>query len=254
MSFEINQFLSRISTHGAAKQNLFRVRVNPPLKIGNTERMPGVNSEHLSFRIDNVDLPGRNIDTIDYSTDIGRMRQIPYNAGYLPVTTSIICSDDMREKLFFEDWQSLMVGEHAAVGTPGSNAVDTHPSAGSNWSVGYYDDYIGNLVIETFDETGKAAYMCSLEECFPQQITNMSAGWASNDVHKVQVVWYYRYFRDQRATLQFAGDVNTGGFFNKSGLGALVGVGAGALAGKLGPKAGALVGGAVGVAGRLASG
>lgn len=247
MSFGINEFLSNISKTGAAKQNLYQCRVNPP---GAMPAAPGsaeqVDARHLAFRVDNVDIPGRTLQTVNYNTDIGAYRKIPYNAMYVDITTSIICSDDLRERLWFETWQNMAVGEHS------NSEYAFHPSDGQSWGAGFYNDYVGNLVIETFDETGKGAYLVSLEECYPMMMNAMPASWASSDVHKLQITWAYRYFRDKNQTLEFASQVNKGGFFARSGLGALVGVGAGALAGKLGPKAGALVGGAVGIAGRLA--
>ena len=246
MSFGINEFLSHISKTGAAKQSLYQCRINPPNKMVPPTGSGGeVDARHLAFRIDNVDIPGRTISTVNYNSDIGAYRKIPYNAMYVDITTSIICSDDFRERMWFEAWQNMAIGNHS----DGNSLL--HPADGHQWGAGYYNDYIGSLVIETFDETGKPGYLVSLEECYPMMMNAMQASWASSDVHKIQITWAYRYFRDKNATIEFASKVNTGGFFAKSGLGGLVGVGAGALAGKLGPKAGALVGGAVGIASRL---
>lgn len=247
MSFGINEFLSQISKTGAAKQNLFQVRINPPSWARGGGKPAGsaaeVDARHLAFRVDNVEIPGRTMQTIPYNSDYGPLRKIPYNAMYVDITTSIICSDDLRERLFFEHWQNQVIGVSSMHQNSGSRSKGP-----GMWTTGYYNDYISNLVIETYDETGKPGYLCSLEECYPMMMNAQPASWASNDVHKLQITWAYRYFRDKNATLEFASEVNTGGFFNKSGLGALVGVGAGALAGKLGPKAGGFVGAGVGLA------
>ena len=153
MSFAINEFLGRVSQHGTAKQSLFQVRINPPRKL--KDRYGGqVTSEHLRFRVSDVEIPGRSVQTIDSLQDIGAVRKIGYNAQYQPVTTSMMLSDDMRERVFFQDWQSMVVGDHGSDQLSGS--ANPHPSAGSNWSAGYYNDYISSLVIETFDETGQA--------------------------------------------------------------------------------------------------
>ena len=247
MTFGVNEFLSNISKTGAAKQNLYQCRINPPAKMTPPAGSGGaVDTKHLAFRVDNVDIPGRTLQTINYNTDIGVYRKIPYNAMYIDITTSIICSDDFRERMWFEAWQNMAIGNHS------SGQQGFHPSDGQSWGAGFYNDLVGNLIIETYDETGKPGYLVSLEECYPLMMNAMQATWAGADVHKIQITWAYRYFRDKNGTIEFASQVNKGGFFAKSGLGALVGVGAGALAGKLGPKAGALVGGAVGIAGRLA--
>ena len=249
MSFGINEFLSQISKTGAAKQNLFQVRINPPsfrreeTSGGKVQGSAGeVDARHLAFRVDNVEIPGRTMQTIPYNSDYGPLRKIPYNPMYVDVTTSIIVSDDFRERIYFEHWQNQVVG----VSTMHQNAGSR--SSGDMWTTGYYNDYVGNMVVETFDETGKPGYLCSMEECYPMMMNALPASWASTDVHKLQITWAYRYFRDKNSTIQFASDVKTGGFFNKSGLGALVGVGAGALAGKLGPTVGGFVGGGVGLA------
>ena len=146
MSFGINEFLSHISKTGTAKQNLFQVRITPP-PFSKPEGSAGeVDARHLSFRVDNVEIPGRTMQTIPYNTDFGPLRKIPYNPMYVDVTTSIIVSDDFRERIYFEHWQNQVIGASSSHGDP------TSRSRGGFWTTGYYNDYVGNMVIDTFDE------------------------------------------------------------------------------------------------------
>lgn len=228
MAFGVNEFLSSLAKTGIAKQSLFEVVIHPPSNIvaGDGNTLP--DARHLSMRVESVDIPGRTAQTIDYTTDFGPMRKIPYQAMYGDISTIIVLSADMRERLFFEAWQDKMLGYHRVDG----------PHKGRSFTAGYYSEYIGNLVIKTYDEKGDQTFLCSLEECYPAIINPMNSNWGSQDIHKLAITWYYRYFRDKRDTISYASEVNTGGFFAKSGLGALLGVGAGALAGKLGPAVG----------------
>jgi hypothetical protein len=229
MAFGVDAFLSSISKTGVAKAHSFEVIINPPT-IPNVAGQTQPDARHLAMRIETVDFPGRTAMTSDYTTDFGPIRKIPYSAMFGDITTQIVLSDDMREKTFIEAWQDLMVGNHRLKG----------PNEKDAWTTGYYDSYVGNMIIKQYDDKGDESYMCSLEECYPAIMAPINGNWGSSDIHKLPVSWYYRYFRDQRQTLTYAAEVKKGGFLATSGLGGLLGVGVGALAGKLGPAVGSV--------------
>ena len=233
MAFGVDSFLSSLSKTGVAKVSQFEVILNTPSLPAAGGGGAHPDSRHMSMRIDSANFPGRTAMTVDYNTDFGPIRKIPYSAMYGDITTQVILSDDFRERTMIEAWQDIMVGFHRVDGPYGP--IDGHPTS---FTTGYYDDYVGNMIIKQYDDLGNESYMCSLEECFPAILAPGDANWGADEIHKMAVTWYYRYYRDQRQTLNYAAEVKKGGFLARSGLGGLLGVGAGAIAGKLGPTVG----------------
>ena len=229
MAFGLDAFVSSLAKSGVAKVSHFEVLINPPTLL---PPLAGSHPDarHMAMRIESANWPGRTAMTVDYNTDFGPIRKIPYSAMYGDITTNVILSDDFRERTMIEAWQDIMVGTHRLDGP--------YATAGNSFTTGYYDDYVGNIVIKQYDDLGNESYMASLEECYPAILAPADATWGAEEIHKMPVTWYYRYYRDQRQTLNYAAEVKKGGFLATSGLGGLLGVGAGAIAGKLGPTVG----------------
>jgi len=65
----------------------------------------------MTSRIDAVDIPGRFLTTADYKhKNYGPLIKMPYGQIYSDVNITIILSEDMREKKFFEEWQNAIQG------------------------------------------------------------------------------------------------------------------------------------------------
>ena len=62
----------------------------------------------FSFRCEKAEFPGRTIATTD-DTHSGPTLKLPYDMTYNDITLSIICSEDMKERMFFERWMDLIV-------------------------------------------------------------------------------------------------------------------------------------------------
>ena len=116
MAFGVDSFLSSLSKTGVAKVSQFEVILNTPSlpPAGGGGAHP--DSRHMSMRIDSANFPGRTAMTVDYNTDFGPIRKIPYSAMYGDITTQVILSDDFRERTMIEAWQDIMVGNHRREG------------------------------------------------------------------------------------------------------------------------------------------
>ena len=134
-------------------------------------------SRELVFRCESAELPGRTHLTSD-SRLYGPVRKIPYNSGFVESTLTFMCSNNyIEEKRFFDQWQDVIQDP-------------------DNFDISYYDSLIGNVKIEVLDEKDKELYQVELLEAFPQNVSAISVGWASNtDYMKFSVTFSYRKWR-----------------------------------------------------------
>ena len=217
MAFKINEFQSNFNATGYAKQDRFEVRVIPPSSssgggsalgrlisglsllggvVGETAGVLGglrdeVDIFHLALRADSAELPGRAVQTLD-NRYYGPLRKSGYQANYVDTTITFICSEDLREKLFFEKWQDLIVGEHRVAGTnPDSKA----------FNAGYYEDYISSIEVVQMNENNDVTFEMKLLEAYPLQVAPLPLNWASDDLHRLSVTFAYNRYESDKRTL-----------------------------------------------------
>jgi len=216
MPFKINEFTSRLNATGLAKQDRFEVRISPPSPggggasalsklisglsslggtVGDLAGIVGgvgsVDTFHLAMRADSAELPGRGTQTLE-NRYYGPMQKTGYNANYINTTITFICSEDLREKLFFEKWQDLVFGNHR------EGETDLKMS---QYNTGYYDDYVSTIEIAQFNENNDETYTIKLLEAFPAEVSPLSLSWNTDDIHRLQVSFAYRSFEDKSNSL-----------------------------------------------------
>ena len=135
---------------------------------------------NFSFRCEKAEFPGRTIATTD-DTFSGPSLKLPYDMTYNDITLSIICSEDMKERRFFERWMDLIVkpARQADAGT-----------------IAYHSEYARGLrlVVEQLDSNNRilASYACY--DPYPIAITPMNATWDEvNTYQRFGVTLTYRY-------------------------------------------------------------
>jgi hypothetical protein len=135
---------------------------------------------NFSFRCEKAEFPGRTIATTD-DTHSGPTLKLPYDMTYNDITLSIICSEDMKERMFFESWMDLIV-KPATQGDAGT--------------IGYHSEYARGLKlhVEQLNGNGQsiAEYVC--HDPYPIAITPMNATWEEvNTYQRFGVTLTYRY-------------------------------------------------------------
>jgi hypothetical protein len=275
--FNINEFAGEINSGGVAFQSHFMVvfttpdpQVRPSLrkedKFNNrfTDLLlkQGIDStwttdgyRNIAFRCDRVNIPGRIIISSPYKEgNYGLVREYPTNAVYQPVDCSFILSKDFSEKIFFETWQDLIVGNHRTSEFGDQNAISEDTK-----DLNYIDQYTTRITIIQFDNVPKRnmadlptrkngifetitntlntfspfgggkqikkgdptpVYMCTLEEAYPRTIQDIQGDWGSSDIHRLSVVFDYKYFQDKQIKQVFAQgvEVDEGNPFITSGV------------------------------------
>lgn len=180
MPFNINEFIAEIDRGNIAKSANYSVQVHGRTGDMNNER-------DMMFRADSVTMPGRNIQTTEYSL-YGVAEKIGYDSIMNPVECAFILSEDLREKTYFHQWQDLIVGSYR------TGAIDK-----SMFKIGFYDDYVGNLRINSYDDVGNITNTIELIEAYPLNVGDVSRSWeAGTEALRLSVTFAYRFFLDER--------------------------------------------------------
>ena len=179
MSFKPSELLATLNKNGVAKSSNFEVQITGPGSTGE--------ENDLMFRADACELPGRTISTAEYRI-YGPIRKIAYASTYTDTTIGFLCSADLKEKRYFEEWQDIIM-HHSA--TKGMSAKHTK----GRYETGYYEDYVRTIEIRQYDESGTKQSTHYLDEAYPIGIAPISMGWANSDLIRLQVTFAYHDYR-----------------------------------------------------------
>ena len=203
---DIQAFISNMSKSGGfARPSQYEVKINPPNVFTFVEQVirDGANiegqfriqqeayagsfenrknlftmsevSKQLTLQCQTVTMPSHDLQTQNraYASEPGReMVQTHGYAGTIDCT--FLLSNDLREKHYFELWQSLAVDNY------------THKA-------NYYDDYIGSMEIFQLDGNGEITYGIKATEVYPTTIAGIEYAYAnSNQIATQAVNFQYR--------------------------------------------------------------
>ena len=155
----------------------------------------------LRAYIESVDMPGRNLDTVDFRT-YGPKRQIVNGHSFSgEITMTVYCDKYLRQRSFFEMWQKAAFDQ-------GTNNVH------------FYDEYTGGMRIYQLGsfagnaDRDRVAYGVELFEVFPKTISAVSYSQGeSSDIQKISVVLAFRNWIN--ITMDRNGSYTTGGSYQK---------------------------------------
>lgn len=233
MPFNVNDFHSSISkTGGFGVQSAFDCFIELPPGLAGQ----GFSTEDLRFRIDSISIPGRVIEAAQFNV-YGQPHKIATGATYADITLEVICSPDLRERELLMAWQDLMVGEHRTKGLDGEEIQDEFDVGYPKGPTGYKSAGVTVNQYIQVESIPEPVYKVNLVDAFPSNVGALPMNWAQPEVQKLTVNMSYRYFQDRSKELPaFADRRRQAGFLNRTGLGALLGVGAGQVAGRIGAK------------------
>ena len=179
MSFKPSELLATLNKNGVAKSSHFEVQITGPGTTGE--------ENDLMFRADACELPGRTISTSEYRI-YGPIRKIAYASTYTDTSIGFLCSADLREKRYFEEWQDIIMHHRA---TSGMSAKHTR----GRYETGYYEDYIRTIEIRQYDETGTKKSTHYLDEAYPIGIAPIALSWGNEELIRLQVTFAYHDYR-----------------------------------------------------------
>ena len=185
----LNEYIGLFrSDDGLARPNRYEVILSAPngftsggsignaVSILNGARSAG-DDRKASLRCQSISFPGRNLDTVPDTNIYGPTREIVQGYSYGEVNASFLCSNEYQEKGLFEAWQNLAFD-------------DT-----KTWSLGYYNNYVGQIDIYQLDEKDNRRAGVKLVECFPKNIAPIELSYGTNDtISTVDITFTYRYW------------------------------------------------------------
>jgi len=202
MAFNIQNMISQGLKGGVAKTSHFEVLISRPagLRLG-----PAISAEDLRYRADSVEIPGRNIMTIDQRFSMnGPINKVPYAQTHGDITITFLLSQDLKEKDFFEKWQESM--------------LDTTPQGfGQAFNVKYFDSYKSNLDIRQFDERGRLQNTIRLVDAYPIIMNGIQMAWSDDQIARLSLQFAFRYYEIQKSVEQ-VGESETPGAIEERGF------------------------------------
>jgi hypothetical protein len=179
-AFNISSFKNALGT--LVRPNLFRATLSGYNKIvgGLDGTLPNIDNT-FKFRCEKAELPGRTLATTEDAVGGGPSLKLPYDTTYNDITLSIICSADMIERKFFEEWMDRIIGRGG------------RKNAGL---LSYYEEYaLGvTLKVDQLNEKGKSLISYTLKDIYPTALTPMNASWEEiNTYQRFGVTLAYRY-------------------------------------------------------------
>ena len=186
----------------------FSVKIYPSENVNNTlslklgEKIKELydGDESFEFKCEAAEFPSRQFGLVDLNI-YGPSIKFPISNSYYDIILRFICSDDMKEKMFFDGWLDLIslpsktkfigkVGE-----TSETNSLETY-TFGSNYDFSYKSNYIAKVIVKQYDLKGDFVYGVALENAFPYVVRALPLRWhEKDDYHKVDVHFNYRYFK-----------------------------------------------------------
>jgi hypothetical protein len=129
----------------------------------------------ISILCESVNLPGRQITTIEYTAEKQSIK-IPYGAINEDVTMSFILTNDYFMKKLFDSWQS--------------GVFDME-----RYRAGYKKDFTTDIIIQQLNQQNIPVYGVKLENAFPVTVSSINMDNNSeNTIQKLNVTLSYENF------------------------------------------------------------
>ena len=129
----LSTFVATVASRGLATKNRYRISVAPPSSLGKMDNS-------IALMCESIEFPGQNFSSQPDLLRYGPGREMATGVNYAPITATFICSPDMYEKRFFENWQLLVMDMYT-------------------WEPRFYEDYIGGLKVYQLDRANNATYV-----------------------------------------------------------------------------------------------
>lgn len=181
---KISDFKSSIAK--IVRPNLFTATLygveNLPLNGGSSINQI---SDTFTFRCESAELPGRSVTTVDDVGAGGPALKLPYDLTYNDINISIICAEDMIERIFFELWIDYIVSSPQTREEGNAGLVRFHKDFARNTS----------MIIRQLNPQGETVFWYKLWDIFPTALTPMTANWEeTNTYQRFGVTLNYRYY------------------------------------------------------------
>lgn len=159
---------------------------------------------HLTFMVENVELPPVNLATGEYRYGNSPQFKYPYAQIYNPITISYILDSTFVQREFFDVWVDYIYN------------LSNRDNSGTTLRVPYKDDYTMQLTIAKYDrcsrknrgiidDSPKFNYSVQMVNAYPVSVSAIPLSNAASDLTRVSVTYEYDIMRQN---VNFKGSVN----------------------------------------------
>ena len=202
----IHKFITEVVRPGNfARQYNYTVFFTAPSGMSNSARervfgefaSPAVRppriTEGILLRCEAIVFPGQNISTTGDDLRMGPLRDHASNVTYGDITATFLCSADLAERRFFEEWHDMIFNK--------------------DFQMGYYNRYITNMVIKQYNEANRNTYSMKVHEVYPKSFADMELTTAEKtSLLKFTVTFsFYKYKRIKVDEVRRTGQEAIGG-------------------------------------------
>jgi len=200
-----NEVAAILAQDGISRPNRYEVALYPPRRLTGGNRFDGMMEQALGdgtvrmtgLKCESISFPGQSLNTKEDTNIYGPIRKIVSGVSYGDVSATFQCDSRMREKLYFEAWQSLAYNP------------DT-------FAVGYYRNYVGSIdisaIADTKEEGGPPGtpafegYGVRLIEAFPVSIIEQGLSYQNGGTYLTLTVNFaYRHWKNLTTDLDSLG-------------------------------------------------
>jgi hypothetical protein len=172
ISDKFNNFLSNTYAANIARANRFEVEITPPAKLGIDYTL----LRHLTFVTESVQIPSQTVATTESKVNGLPVIPMPYQFSYgnqLNMTFNL--SQDYRERNLLLLWQNLVY----------------KPLGGLRQGFGYYNDYVGTIIVKALDYSNEVVQHFIFRNCFPSAVLDMSYNWGNSEKMNQEVTFTF---------------------------------------------------------------
>lgn len=196
-SFDIDSFRTHFANHlETSRTDKFDVWINIPQAVAQ-----GVSMQDLSLQCEISELPGKDINMIEFR-HYGFTKRIPHINQYNHITFTFICAGDLFEKQLFDRWMDFML--------PAQTGIIEYPQDSTGNFI-----YAAQIMINQRDNLNNIAYQVQLFNAMPVGISPMSQSWQDDSVHRLSVTFAYEKWTSA-ATIYTSPATSLGGTSNAS--------------------------------------
>jgi hypothetical protein len=170
MSFNpsISTFVAEISKKGLLHANRYILSINAPEAV-NTGADGG--NQDMQYRVADFTLPGKSVSTVETKV-YGPVRQAPYAMTYDQVTFSLLLSEGLSEREYFERWMNLIVD------------YESH-------KVEYAEKYLGDMTLSVYNAAGDIKQAYNFVDAFPLALGDVAFAYSNEEPATCQITISY---------------------------------------------------------------
>ena len=181
-------FVTNIRGGLLVDSNRYEIKLILPAPLISAYGLSGVDNPIVAvqLRCNDIRIPGRSVSTLPYR-QYGPARNIPYEQIYSSeIEISFILDTFMSQRKLFDNWMNLMTDRNS-------------------YKMGYYDSYVGDLIISMLDRQGTQIHTIKLLEVYPKIIGEIMVGNDKNDQAAIQdITLCYRKWIELTSTLEIS--------------------------------------------------